>query len=567
MKIKITFILLLFSNVICGQNTNRSLPYEEVIRQYKILDSLSVKSKLFTYEKTDCGEPLHLFVISQNEIFNPQILHEKKKCILFINNGIHPGEPDGIDASLKLANNLSTNPIYNRLLENVVVCIIPVFNIDGALERNCCSRANQNGPEEYGFRGNAKNLDLNRDFIKADASNTRSLINILRLWNPDVFIDTHVSDGADYQYTMTLISTQHNKLNTIQGDFMKQKLNPALFERMKEKNDEMIPYVQTINEEEIPDSGIVGFLETPRFLSGYMALYNTYSFLSESHMLKPFDQRVKSTYNILLSLIEVSSENKDDIIDTRNKANDATLKMKNYFFNWKLDKTKKEAIHFKGFSAAYKKSDVTGATRLYYDREKPYDKLISFYDDYYPSDSIKIPKYFFISQAWNEIIERLEKSGVKLIKIENDSSASMTATYITDYETVKEPYEGHYLHYNVKTRTENQTIKIKKGDYLLLMPQPNMRYALETLIPRAVDSYFCWGFFDSFLQQKEWFSSYVYEEVAADLLLKDKNLKNEFEKWKLINPNEDEYSQLNYIFQHSPNFEKTYCRYPIFSCY
>ena len=161
----------------------------------------------------------------------------------------------------------------------------------------------------------------------------------------------------------------------------------------------------------------------------------------------------------------------------------------------------------------------------------------------------------------------MEKSGVKLIKIENDSSASMTATYITDYETVKEPYEGHYLHYNVKTRTENQTIKIKKGDYLLLMPQPNMRYALETLIPRAVDSYFCWGFFDSFLQQKEWFSSYVYEEVAADLLLKDKNLKNEFEKWKLINPNEDEYSQLNYIFQHSPNFEKTYRRYPIFSCY
>ena len=567
MKIQIFIFLLLLSINLPAQNTNRSLPYEEVISKYKTLDSLSKEAKLFTYEKTDCGEPLHLLVISQSHIFNPVRLHEMKKCILFINNGIHPGEPDGIDASIQLAEDLISNPAYKNILENVVVCIVPVFNIDGALERNCCSRVNQNGPEEYGFRANGKNLDLNRDFIKADAGNTRSLIKILREWNPDVFVDTHVSDGADYQYTMTLVSTQHNKLNSIQGDFMKNKLTPALFEKMKNRNDEMIPYVQTIEDKEIPDSGIVGFLETPRFLSGYMALYNTYSYISESHMLKPFYQRMKSTYNLLVSFVEVCSELKENILITRVKANDAIMNVKTYFFNWACDTTKKELIDFKGFAAVYKLSEVTGMNRLYYDHKQPYNKKIPFYDEYYPKDSIRVPDYFFISQAWDEIIHKLEINGVNLIRLEHDSTSNVTATYISDYETSHDPYEGHYLHSRVKTRTENQKITMRKGDYLIPLPQNNMRYVLEALIPQAVDSYFCWGFFDSILQQKEGFSSYVYEDVAADLLEKNPELKNDFEKWKLKNPTADEFSQLNFIFQHSPNFEKTYRRYPVFSIY
>ena len=336
---------------------------------------------------------------------------------------------------------------------------------------------------------------------------------------------------------------------------------------MKNRNDEMIPYVQTIEDKEIPDSGIVGFLETPRFLSGYMALYNTYSYISESHMLKPFYQRMKSIYNLLVSFVEVCSELKENILITRVKANDAIMNVKTYFFNWACDTTKKELIDFKGFAAVYKLSEVTGMNRLYYDHKQPYNKKIPFYDEYYPKDSIRVPDYFFISQAWDEIIHKLEINGVNLIRLEHDSTSNVTATYISDYETSHDPYEGHYLHSRVKTRTENQKITMRKGDYLIPLPQNNMRYVLEALIPQAVDSYFCWGFFDSILQQKEGFSSYVYEDVAADLLEKNPELKNDFEKWKLKNPTADEFSQLNFIFQHSPNFEKTYRRYPVFSIY
>ena len=176
------------------------MTYHDLLEEYKNLDHQFDQAFLIPYGKDDCGETIHLFVISGTSVFQPQRLHELNKCILFINNGIHPGEPDGMDASLIFAKELLYKESNHKLLENVVVCIIPTYNIGGALNRNSYSRANQDGPEEYGFRGNARNLDLNRDFIKTDAANTKTLKQIT---NGIDIVDTHVSDGADYQHTMT----------------------------------------------------------------------------------------------------------------------------------------------------------------------------------------------------------------------------------------------------------------------------------------------------------------------------------------------------------------------------
>lgn len=185
-------VIALFSVVSVAQSQdveklnsqNKSLSYDETIAAYQALAKNSKKAKLFTEGLTDCGRPLHLFVISADGTFDPVVARQKGKTVILINNGIHPGEPDGIDASVRLSQKYLDGK--KKLPENVVICIIPVYNIDGSLNRGCCSRANQNGPEQYGFRGNAKNLDLNRDFIKADAENTRSFIKIFQKWDPDV---------------------------------------------------------------------------------------------------------------------------------------------------------------------------------------------------------------------------------------------------------------------------------------------------------------------------------------------------------------------------------------------
>ena len=546
-----------------SENTNRSLPYFELLDQYRKLDDFSEKAKLIGYGKTDCGEPLQLFVISGTSTFNPERLHELGKCILFINNGIHPGEPDGMDASLLFAKNILSDPNNNALLENVVVCIIPAFNIDGALNRDSTSRVNQNGPEEYGFRGNSKNLDLNRDFIKTDASNTHSLKSILLQWSPDVFVDTHVSDGADYQYTMTLISSQYNKMNPVCGKYMHETFTPLLFKSMKEKGDDMTPYVSTLSEQSIPDSGIVAFLETPRFASGYMSLYNTFSFITETHMLKPFQSRKKSTYRFLNSILKICSENKNEILKVRSEAFKNDSAIKEYKYNWELNSNQFEPITFNGYTAEYPSSSVTGMKRLKYNHEKPYSKKINYYNTYEAKSSIKIPRYFYLPQAYENIARLLEGNGIICNRVQHDSLSKCQSIIIDDYKTTSAPYEGHYLHSNITTHSIDEFVNVAKGDYMISTNQPTIRILMEVLTPDAVDSYFAWGFFDSILQEKEWFLDYVFEDIAEKLLKENNDLKMKFEKWKLENPNKDSFNQLFFIYQNSPYFEKGFKKYPV----
>ncbi len=243
------------------------------------------------------------------------------------------------------------NPLH-ELLNHVIICIIPIYNVDGALNRGSFSRANQDGPEEYGFRGNARNLDLNRDFIKCDSENAKSFSKIFRTVRPHVFVDTHVSNGADYPYTMTLISTQSDKLGGAMGEFMRMKLSPALFKRMEEKNHTMCPYVNTMGR--TPESGLVEFLETPRFASGYAGLFNTFSFITETHMLKPFAQRVESTYQFFVSMIEYCRDDGVAIREAKRQADLALLSQKDFALGWELDTARKDIINFSGYEAKQK---------------------------------------------------------------------------------------------------------------------------------------------------------------------------------------------------------------------
>ncbi len=543
---------------------NQTVTYNECINFYQELEKKHTTAKLFEFGKTDVGLPLHLFMITNDKDFDIESIKNKQKTILLINNGIHAGEPCGVDACLSLSEDLLSKKELNQLLKNVVVCIIPFYNIDGALNRGCCSRANQNGPQEYGFRANAKNLDLNRDFIKCDAQNTKSLIEIIHQIQPHIFVDTHISNGADYSYNMTLITTQHNKLNPILTNYLNDKMLPGLKQEMKLKNNEMCPYVETLKE--TPDSGLVGFLETPRFATGYTALYNILGFVTEAHMLKPYPTQVKATYDLLLSFITIMAKQHLDIISAKKKADEVVKKQQVYFaLNWKLDTNKFELIDFNGYEAAYKKSSISGLDRLYYDRSKPFNKKIKYFNHYVANDSVKKPVAYIIPQAWSNVISLLKLNKVNMQVLQNDSTIKVNCYYIDDYKTTAKPYEGHYLHSNVSLKNNTQSIHFYKGDYIIWCNQNVNRFIVETLEPKATDSYFNWNYFDSSLQQKEWFSDYVYEETAERILKENPQFKKELEQYvkdkKLEN---NHWEQLAWIFKHAPQFEKTAYRYPVF---
>lgn len=535
--------------------------YAEAISFYENLaKAYPQQARLLTYGSTDFGKPLHLLVLSKSKVFDPVALRKSDKRILLINNGIHPGEPEGIDASMMLARDLLKN---NKLPENVVIAIIPIYNIDGSHNRTGTSRANQNGPVAYGFRGNSKNYDLNRDFIKSDSKNSQAFQQLFNAWQPEIFVDTHTSNGADYQYTMTLIPTQKDKLNGIVSKYLTETMVPDLYKQMKGKGYELIPYVNSINE--TPDAGITGFIESPRYSTGYAALHNTIGFMPETHMLKPFDKRVESTYKLLQTYIDVIVRDAKLIGENKRKADEFVAQQKEFPLDWKLNRSVYDSIEFKGFTAKYKPSEISGMDRLYYDRNAPYTKMIKYWDKFEPSLSITKPVAYIIPKAWDKVIALLKLNNVQLKQLVADTKIKVEMYYIADMKTGTRPYEGHYQHSAVKVNAVTQDIQFYAGDYVVYVNQPTNRYIVETLEPQAVDSFFNWNFFDSVLGQKEGYSSYVFEDTGAELLQKNPELKQKLEAEKAKNPDlaKSASAQLDFVYKNSDYYEKTHMRYPI----
>lgn len=544
------------------KNSNTTATYQETISYYEKLAERFDQFSLQPFGMTDSGYPLHVGVLSKDKDFDPVSIRKKGKAIFLINNAIHPGEPCGVDASMMLMRDYLSEKSLQAFLEKVVVVVIPFYNIGGGLNRNSTTRANQDGPEAHGFRGNARNYDLNRDFVKCDTKNGQTFNQIFNKWQPDVFVDTHTSNGADYQYTMTLISTQKDKLESAMSNYMMKDMLPKLYADMKSVNWEMIPYVFA---RKTPDEGFAAFLDLPRYSSGYAVLHNTISFMPETHMLKPFEDRVKSTYAFLDCMIRTVSAQKDELLAARKQANKNIKNQQTFDVNWTMDFEQSEMISFKGFEAKYKKSEVTGQSRLYYDRSAPYQKEVPYYNTYKVTKQIEKPYAYIIPQAYTEVINRLEWNGVEMKRLSKDQEFELEMYIIDDYKSSKTPYEGHYLHSNVQLKKVSQNWLYRKGDYVIKTDQITNRYIVEMLEPEAPDSFFAWNFFDGILMQKEHFSAYVFEDLAAELLRTRPDIKKAFEAKKAEDEEfaNDARAQLNYIYEQSPHYENTHRLYPV----
>ena len=543
-------------------NKNESATYDEIINWYQMLDAKSNLISVSAKGTTDAEKPLHLVLISSDKTFNPKSWHLNNKIIILINNGIHAGETDGIDASMMLTRDIANYKI--KLPDNVCLAIIPIYNIGGCLNRNSTTRVNQNGPKEYGFRGNSQNLDLNRDFTKCDSKEAKSFSEIFQWLQPDIFIDNHVSDGADYQHTMTLLTTQYDKLGGALGRYLKESFEPFIYKNMSQKGWDLVPYVDF--ESTNFDEGMDAFYDPPRYSSGYAALFNTLSFVTETHMLKPYAQRVKSTYDLMLSFIEEAHIHAKEIITERKKANEEKNSQKEFALKWKLQKDDFSTITFNGYERDSALSEATGLQKYFYNHQKPLTKKIKYYNHYEPVGIVKKPKAYIIPQGWHDVIERMKSSGVVMKKLSKDNSYLVTTYKILNYESYSKPYEKHHKNFNVKTETVSSTMKFSKGDYYIDVNQFAERYIIEMLEPTGDDSFFAWNFFDGILQQKEGYSDYRWEDLAAEFLKKDTILQAALAEKKKESPEfaKDSHQILDFIYKHSPYYEKVHMRYPIY---
>jgi hypothetical protein len=536
--------------------------YFEIVSWWQQLDQQSGKVKMLTMGMTDAGYPLHLVVVANNGDYNFDNIRKNNKRVILINNGIHPGEPDGVDASMLLVRDIVANKY--TIPDNIVLAIIPVYNIGGCLDRSANYRVDQNGPEEFGFRGNSQNLDLNRDFIKCDSKDARAFTEIFHLTDPDVFVDNHVSNGADYQHVMTLLTTQHNKLGGVMGDYLEKDFEPALYASMKLKGYDLIPYVNSFGD--TPENGWPEYWDSPRYGSGYAALWHTFSFVPETHMLKPYYQRVNATYSLMQSFIEFTAKNSAAIKSLRDQTKKSVRTAVEFPLAWALDKSGFKELVYKGFESGHKPSDVSGFSRLYYDRSKPFEKTVKIYNYFAVKNSVTKPKAYIIPQGWWKVIELLRLNKVQMNQLKKDTTIEVEVYKIEDYKTLSRQYEMHHLNTDVRTSTSVQSLRFSKGDWYIPMNQEANRFLMETLEPSAEDSYFAWNYFDAILGQKEGYSAYAFEDIAADYLKKNPSIKNKLEQQKLTDTAfaKNGRAQLNFVYQNSPWYEPAHMRYPVF---
>ena len=288
--------------------------------------------------------------------------------------------------------------------------------------------------------------------------------------------------------------------------------------------------------------------------------------MPETHMLKPYDQRVASTYALFETFMDILEKDGAKIVASAKSDCSNQITQSEFSMNHTIDRSSYKTIEFLGFESGQKPSEISGLPRLYYDRSKPFTKEVKFYDTYVAGLTIAKPNAYLIPQGWYNVIENLYRNGVDFVELKNDTAISVTVYEIKEFQTAQRPFEGHYLHSNTKVEKTQSKINFRKGDIMVPMNQEVNRYIMEVLEPESEDSFFNWNFFDTILQSKEGYSAYVFEDLASEYLNQNPDLRNKLETAKSENEElaKSGSAQLRWVFENSPWKEKAHNRYPVY---
>jgi hypothetical protein len=342
-------------------------------------------------------------------------------------------------------------------------------------------------------------------------------------------------------------------------------MRPALETSLIIKRIPITPYVNVWGK--TPKEGWSQFFDSPRYSTGYTTLFNTLGMMVETHMLKPYKVRVEQTYELMLSMLEFTEERSDDIKALRKKAVDEILSKETYPITFEINPKKEPSLlQFRGYEGAMIDSKVTNGKRLFYDQSKPYLEAVDYYNEYRPKEEVTIPEAYILKNGWNRVIDRLENNQIEFTRFEKDTTILVESFHVKDYKTRSNPYEGHYLHYNTEVSRDTLEVAFSKGDVYIPTNQNGVRYIIETLEPEATDSFFNWNFFDTVLQQKEGYSSYVFEDIAEQFLKDNPEVQQEFEEKMKTDEDfaKNPRAQLNFVYKKSPYYEKAHNLLPIY---
>ncbi|PLW91720.1 MAG: hypothetical protein C0592_14510 [Marinilabiliales bacterium] len=529
-------------------DSNKTMTYEEIVTMCHTVDSLFMEVRLKSFGTTSRGYDLPYLIVEDP-------MKRDKKLTLWIQAGIHPGESEGADAGFLFLRDVLTKPEFRVMLQKVRIIFIPVFNADGWNRMSPYNRINQNGPEEMGWRCTAQNLNLNRDFMKADAPAMQNWLKLFNEINPDFVVDCHTTDGADYQYALTYGLDTHEALNQDVAKWLNEKYVPLVEANMSQAGYPIYPYV-AFREWHNPKSGLRTYASRPMLSHGYTILSDRPCLLIETHMLKPYNIRVESTRQMLLNTLIVLNTYNTEYHDVLQKA-DADRKSKEFAkskfpIHFKTSMQDSSLTNFLGFDYDTLTSEITGGKYFVYHNDQPETFNLWIFNKIVIDREVDLPIAYVIPPEWSEVIYRLKLHGISIITVQEDTEVEATQTKFSNIEFPNRPYEGRFSP-SFDAEEYETTIIVHKGSALVRVNQDKIKVIAWLLEPYSEDSFLKWGFFNTIFEQKEYGELYVMEPIAVEMFEKDPALEAEFEELKASNPQfaASQWAQMNWVYNHS----------------
>ena len=545
---------------------HKSWNYADTIAFAQKLAKSSPLIEYKSFGKSGEDRDLPLLIVSEDKDFTPEKAKKSGKAVVFVQAGIHSGEIDGKDAGFALVRDIAITKTRADLLKDSIIIFVPIYNVDGHELASPYNRINQNGPDEMGFRGTSANLNLNRDYMKADAPETRAWLALWNEWKPDFFIDCHVTDGAEFQYNVTYEYAHFQEVSPEIKNWMDAHFDGNVVRRVETEGNLLTHYVEFAGRE--VTGGIATFIATPRFATGYAPLRNRPGLLIETHSYKPYKSRVRGTYDILRYTIEEINQSKASLFEANKRAEEETIKRgENYDPNEKFPlrlqiTENSKPLQFKGTEYTKEKSDISGAEAIRYGT-KPLNITIPRYDEAKIAASVAPPLYYIVPPQWQNVIEVLQAHGIKFQRIEKPLTIEIESYRLTEPKFAPMSFESHNtVSYKINPIKETRTFPA--NSIIIPTAQETGNVLIHLLEPESQDSLAYWGFFSAIFEQKEYGEAYVIEKLAREMLAKDANLKREFEeKLKDENFAKNPRARLNFFYERSPYFDKRIGLYPV----
>jgi murein tripeptide amidase MpaA len=542
--------------------------YEDTVAYAQKLAAASTLLRYETFGRSGEGRELPLLIAAADDAFTPEAAHQAGKAVVLIQACIHAGEPDGKDAGFALLRDIAITKTQPDLLRNVVVIFIPIYNTDGHERSSPYNRINQNGPAEMGWRTTTSYQNLNRDYMKADTPETHSWLALWNRWHPDLFIDCHVTDGADYRYNITYQFEHHDGIAPSVLEWEREVMDGKVFPATEAAGNVVSWYLEFADNRDF-SKGIRDFNGSPRFSTGYVPLRNRPGVLIETHMIKDYRSRVIGTYDLLRFTLAEVNRDPQKLISAGRAADEATITRgarfdpeQSYPIDFELT-DQPVPYNLKALSSYTEMSDVSGETRVVFGSE-PLDVTVPMYNTFRVRTAIVPPLAYIVPPQWREAIEVIKAHGLHCEQTSEATEIDVESYRFDEVTWPSSPFEGRFMpRFKAEPTTERR--RFPAGSVVVPLDQNLAKVAINLLEPQAPDSLVAWGLFNAIFEQKEYGEHYVLEALAREMMEQDPALRREFEHKLTTEPGfaGSAAARLEFFYKRSPYWDQQMNLYPV----